>query len=112
MHLELTHSATEEQVSELGEQQFDRYLCGVAYQDARRVSRHRRLPTRRGGRQGRVIRMRMRVSGEHHFGGLGKAALAHDFDESAKGSKIHEDSISEYSSVDKFIFVMPCCDLG
>jgi hypothetical protein len=29
----------------------------------------------------------MRVSGEHHFGGLGKAALAHDFDESAKGSK-------------------------
>ena len=26
---------------------------------------------------------------EHHFGGLGKAALAHDFDERANGSKIH-----------------------
>jgi hypothetical protein len=29
------------------------------------------------------------LGGEHHFGGLGKAAPAHDFDESAKGSKIH-----------------------
>ena len=35
------------------------------------------------------------LGGEHYFGGLGKAALAHDFDESAKGSKIHKDSISE-----------------
>jgi hypothetical protein len=32
---------------------------------------------------------------EHHFGGLRKAALAHHFDESAKSSKIHENSISE-----------------
>jgi D-lactate dehydrogenase len=27
LHPELTHSATEEQVVELGDQQFDRYLC-------------------------------------------------------------------------------------
>ena len=52
------------------------------------------------------------LGGEHHFGGLGKAALAHNFDESANGSKIHKDSISEYYPVDKFIFVMPGCGLG